>query len=105
MFKILSVCVTLTFGLERVHDHEPEFLLERPLIYFLYDTGWKGEACHIPYCPGNNNCMGRGHCNTTFNPPQCTGCADGWMGPGCTDPCTNGVQSPMDSGNCECDPG
>lgn len=26
------------------------------------------------------------------------------MGPACEDPCTNGTQVPMDSGNCVCDP-
>lgn len=50
--------------------------------------------------------------------PACTNCEEGvvfrksialahfdpgWMGPGCTLPCVNGSQFPMDSGICVCD--
>ena len=46
----------------------------------------------------------QGFCNKSSNPPTCTNCIAGWMGPACEDPCTNGTQVPMDSGNCVCDP-
>ena len=45
-----------------------------------------------------------GFCNATSDPPVCTNCIPGWMGPACEDLCTHGKQVPMDSGNCVCDP-
>ncbi len=66
--------------------------------------GWMGDGCHIPDCPGNPNCYNRGYCNSTVDPPICQNCIQGWMGPACADPCTHGIQTPMDSGNCKCDP-
>ncbi|KAH3880009.1 hypothetical protein DPMN_003921 [Dreissena polymorpha] len=62
------------------------------------DAGWMGAACHISDCPGEPNCYNRGICSEATNPPLCKSCQTGWMGPACNDPCTNGVQEPMDSG-------
>lgn len=45
-----------------------------------------------------------GHCNDSYNPPRCTDCLQGWMGPACDDHCTYGNQVPMDSGKCQCYP-
>ena len=45
-----------------------------------------------------------GVCNVNFNPPKCTDCIRGWMGAACEVPCVNGVQNPMDSGVCKCNP-
>ncbi|XP_072025321.1 uncharacterized protein [Amphiura filiformis] len=64
--------------------------------------GWTGDGCEIPDCPGSPDCNDRGHCNVTVDPPQCTDCIPGWMGADCNEPCTFGIQVPMDSGNCEC---
>ncbi|KAH3879993.1 hypothetical protein DPMN_003905 [Dreissena polymorpha] len=69
------------------------------------DAGWMGAACHISDCPGEPNCYNRGICSEATNPPLCKSCQTGWMGPACNDPCTNGVQEPMDSGICKCDSG
>lgn len=67
---------------------------------------WEGSACHIPDCPGDpEDCYERGTCNTTTGSPMCTNCSAGWMGPACNDPCVHGTQTPMDSGNCICEPG
>ena len=35
---------------------------------------------------------------------KCVNCSVGWLGPVCNDPCVHGVQEPMDSGFCKCDP-
>ena len=67
--------------------------------------GWTGKACDIPDCPGAPNCFGRGHCNSSLVVPRCQNCSRGYMGPACNDPCTFGLQIPMDSGNCDCFPG
>ena len=56
----------------------------------------------MPDCPGPR-CSGRGLCNVTVDPPRCTGCAAGWMGPACNEACQHGRQTPMDSGRCVCD--
>lgn len=69
------------------------------------DAGWIGEACHIPDCPGEPDCNDRGICDGSTNPPLCVSCEAGWMGPACDDPCVNGIQSPMDSGFCNCTEG
>ncbi|XP_070533134.1 uncharacterized protein [Ptychodera flava] len=68
-------------------------------------NGWIGIGCHIPDCPGNPDCAGRGFCNGDFDPPICQNCSRGWMGPACEDPCVNGIQTPMDSGYCNCSSG
>ncbi|XP_070533135.1 tenascin-X-like [Ptychodera flava] len=70
----------------------------------ICNDGWTGDGCEFPDCPGNPDCFMRGHCNDTVDPPVCTNCEKGWMGPDCNDPCTFGNQVPMDSGNCVCDP-
>ena len=70
----------------------------------ICNGGWAGDGCEIPDCPGNPDCFDRGHCNVTFDPPECTNCIQGWMGVDCNYPCTYGHQVPMDSGNCECFP-
>ena len=62
-------------------------------------------GCDISDCPGAPNCFNRGYCNVSVSPPICQRCMSGWMGPACDDPCTHGVQQPMDSGVCVCDPG
>ncbi len=62
-------------------------------------------GCEIPDCPGAPNCHNRGYCNSSVSPPVCQNCTAGWMGPACNDPCVQGVQQPMDSGNCVCEPG
>lgn len=67
--------------------------------------GWTGLGCNIPDCPGTPNCINRGFCNSSFDPPKCTNCSKGFMGPACADPCEHGLQVPMDSGNCVCEPG
>ena len=64
--------------------------------------GWTGKACDIPDCPGAPNCFGRGFCNASLDVPRCQNCSRGFMGPACNDPCTYGLQKPMDSGNCVC---
>ena len=66
------------------------------------NEGWSDLGCGIPDCPGNPDCANRGHCNETFDPPLCTNCSKGWMGPACEDPCVHGEQIPMDSGFCNC---
>lgn len=68
-------------------------------------AGWMALGCNIPDCPGDPNCFNRGFCNGTTNPPLCQNCNKGWMGPACNDPCTHGAQTPMNSGNCSCEPG
>ena len=69
------------------------------------------------------DCQGRGLCTDELDPPLCSSCGAGWMvstsllpsryarrliccrqGPGCTIPCVNGSQFPMDSGICRCNP-
>ncbi|XP_019646039.1 PREDICTED: uncharacterized protein LOC109486623 [Branchiostoma belcheri] len=47
-----------------------------------YDTGWKGELCDVPGCPGlfGLDCSGRGGCDSATH--QCT-CYEGWTGAGC----------------------
>ena len=67
--------------------------------------GWTGNGCEIPDCPGSPNCFNRGYCNATTDPPKCQNCSVGWMGPACKDPCTHGIQVPMDGGNCVCEAG
>ncbi|XP_071506024.1 uncharacterized protein [Diadema antillarum] len=67
--------------------------------------GWSGVACHEPDCPGEPDCYDRGFCNTTRDPPTCTNCSVGYMGSDCNEPCVKGIQQPMDSGICVCDPG
>lgn len=67
--------------------------------------GWTGKACDVADCPGAPNCFGRGFCNDSFQTPRCQNCSRGYMGPACNDPCINGLQTPMDSGNCVCFPG
>lgn len=78
------------------------------------------SGCDIPDCPGTPDCAGQGICDGSkllgfsidivpesslgFDPPQCTNCSKGWMGPGCSLPCVHGNQVPMDSGICVCDP-
>ena len=62
-------------------------------------------GCELPDCPGAPNCFDRGYCNSSVSPPVCQNCIAGWMGDDCNDPCVHGVQQPMDSGNCICDPG
>jgi hypothetical protein len=48
----------------------------------------------------------RGVCDEwNFDPPKCQNCSGNWMGLACNDPCVNGTETPMNSGNCECDPG
>ncbi|XP_033745589.1 uncharacterized protein LOC117331103 [Pecten maximus] len=68
------------------------------------NAGWTGSGCEVPDCPGSPDCMGRGTCDTNFDPPKCMNCEVGWMGPACDDPCVNGTQNPPNSGFCECDP-
>lgn len=81
------------------------------------NNGWTGEsdssgyvdpfmnACDIPDCPGEPNCNGEGTCDDTLITPKCKNCNPGWMGPACEEICDadHGIQSPMNSGNCECD--
>ena len=67
--------------------------------------GWAGKACDIPDCPGAPDCFDRGFCNASLKIPACQNCSLGYMGPACNDPCTHGLQVPMDSGNCKCFPG
>uniref|UniRef100_UPI000B4CA86C attractin-like n=1 Tax=Lonchura striata TaxID=40157 RepID=UPI000B4CA86C len=43
---------------------------------------WKGEACDIPYCPGNCGAPERGHCS--LNSSKACVCSAGWQGPGCS---------------------
>ena len=50
-----------------------------------------GADCSKPDCPGEPNCNNQGHCNTTFDPPICTDCDAGWMGPACGDVCLHGT--------------
>ena len=69
------------------------------------NEGWAGKACDIPDCPGAPDCFDRGFCNVLLQVPTCQNCSLGYMGPACNDPCINGLQVPMDSGNCECFPG
>lgn len=45
---------------------------------------WKGEACDIPYCPGNCGAPERGQCN--LNGSKACLCTAGWQGPGCSVP-------------------
>ncbi|XP_041323260.1 attractin [Pyrgilauda ruficollis] len=45
---------------------------------------WKGEACDIPYCPGNCGAPERGHCS--LNGSRACVCSAGWQGPGCSVP-------------------
>ena len=54
--------------------------------------GWSGDACDVADCPGSPNCMSRGYCNTTVDPPRCTDCETGWMGADCDELCVHGVQ-------------
>lgn len=69
-------------------------------------AGWMGVACHIADCQGEPNCYDRGVCDEwNFDPPKCQNCSGNWMGLACNDPCVNGTETPMNSGNCECDPG
>ena len=49
-------------------------------------------ACHVPVCPGNGDCFGRGFCNGEYMTPRCENCDPGWMGPDCNTGCVNGVQ-------------
>jgi hypothetical protein len=80
-------------------------------------SGWTGQAngagyvdpltngCDVPDCPGTPDCNGEGECDSTLTTPKCKNCNPGWMGEACEDVCdaTHGVQSPMNSGFCECD--
>lgn len=45
--------------------------------------------------------MNRGHCNTLYDPPKCTNCDIGWMGPACNDVCLHGVPN-ADETECNC---
>ncbi|KAK3101710.1 hypothetical protein FSP39_005732 [Pinctada imbricata] len=54
------------------------------------NPGWEGADCGTPDCAGEPNCEGRGHCNTTYEPPKCTDCEVGWTGRSCNDPCIHG---------------
>ena len=56
------------------------------------DEAWTGVACHLPNCPGNGNCFGRGFCNPDYDTPVCEDCETGWMGPDCNTPCVHGTQ-------------
>ena len=75
------------------------------------DNGWTGydtapllNACDKPDCPGEPDCNNNGTCDGSLPVPRCVNCLPGYMGPSCEDLCTHGVQTPMDSGICVCEP-
>ncbi|XP_070533132.1 uncharacterized protein [Ptychodera flava] len=67
----------------------------------ICNSGWEGEGCHIPNCPGDPDCNGRGTCDGNQAIPICKDCEAGWMGAGCELPCVNGTAQP--DYTCVCD--
>lgn len=74
------------------------------LLTCFCNPGWRGLDCSELDCPGEPDCHNRGTCSSINGTVMCVNCSVGWMGPACNDPCVNGVQEPMDSGFCKCNP-
>ncbi|XP_033836080.1 attractin-like protein 1 [Periophthalmus magnuspinnatus] len=53
-------------------------------VYCDCEEHWKGEACHIPYCPNNCGSPDHGYCDLTGE-KLCV-CNDSWQGPDCSLP-------------------
>uniref|UniRef100_H2Z5F0 EGF-like domain-containing protein n=1 Tax=Ciona savignyi TaxID=51511 RepID=H2Z5F0_CIOSA len=82
-------------------------------------SGWRGESCEVPGCPGYNglDCTGHGECISSTHTCVCDAgwrgvachepdyCQSGWMGEACNDPCVNGVQCDSAEADCTCEPG
>jgi hypothetical protein len=82
------------------------------------NVGWTGPGCNIPNCvpedDPDNNCYGRGICDSNLSTPRCVDCKasvfapgggieyEGWMGVGCEKPCVYGIQSKSNSDRCAC---
>ena len=72
--------------------------------YFTKNMFWliSGDDCSEVDCPGEPNCNDRGFCNSHYDPPRCTNCDEGWMGPACDDACLHGTPD-AENTMCVCD--
>ena len=64
------------------------------------DSGWLGDYCHEPDCPGSPDCNEHGSCDSSTDPPSCS-CYDHYMGPACESACIHGDPN-IDGSVCHC---